>query len=144
MTHPSPSLAPVKGFQVMTLVWTPPLISSTSSALNSRAPIRVNTRLLSFMLFLLSWIGARCGPQSPVKVLADCGAYHWPHSPGSPSYLLGAITEHLVSVWIPPFTCSISWSVRSRAPWRANTLFWYFIVILLSGPRALKRPCEPP
>jgi hypothetical protein len=49
--------------------------------------------------------------------------------------------EHLVSVWIPPFTSSISLPVNSRAPFRANTLSWSFIVIFLSV-RCRTKPCK--
>jgi hypothetical protein len=35
---------------------------------------------------------------------------------------------HAVNVVSPPDTIATSWSFKSRAPWRSNTLFWLFIL----------------
>src|SRR5262249_56162385 len=42
-----------------------PLTRSTSSSLNMRAPLRISTRLLSFILFLLSVIPGSGGGPNP-------------------------------------------------------------------------------
>src|SRR5690349_17861944 len=56
-----------------------------------------------------------------------------------------AVTLHLVAVLRPPHTCSTSSPVKSRAPLRANTLFWSFMFFSfhhigsLSGPELVKK-----
>src|SRR6202035_1597726 len=51
------------------------------------------------------------------------------HSPGSPSLKFGGMKLHLVVVWRPPFTCSTSCRLSSRAPLRTSTLLfsWFDI-----------------
>jgi hypothetical protein len=62
------------------------------------------------------------------------------HSWRSPSMAPAAVRLHLVAVLRPPHTFSISCSVRSRAPLRANTLFWSFMLFLLSSSGPLSGP----
>jgi hypothetical protein len=70
------------------------------------------------------------------------------HSCRSPSMAPAAVRLHFVAVLSPPHTFSISFSVRSRAPRRTNTLFWSFILFLLSllgplcGPWLFKRSLD--
>lgn len=126
----------------------PPVTRSISSALRSRAPLRINTLFWSFIFFLLSslfeWpklLKAFCPAMlvtaTRLKMVAPPRRHtvqQCPHSPmeASPS-LFGQVvvgTVHKVVVPIPPPTSAISSALNVRAPLRINTLFWSSILFL--------------